>query len=284
MALRWPTVGSVLAVCEAVAGSLAALHSERIVHGDLKPANVVLRWSAQSGFSHQGRPILIDFESSQHFDPSTDHSISRAGTWGFIAPERYFANRPAPQSDVFSMSAMTGFLFVGRVGMYGSRAAGRIPLEIRNFLRKGLEIDVLARPSDASAWLDGLQEATARLESSVLKSTVDWPKNWLPTYDRMLTRTLPSALALDRPATSRVTEDLESIAQIAVDAVSTLTHNHALEFFVRYLKSGLTLNDFARNEQVSVGRASDILEEAYDTVSKAILNEVDQTHARAISE
>lgn len=125
-----PVIGSVsvwLDLAVKMARTLAWLHEEaRIVHGDLKPANVVLRPLTddhKGGFQFQ--PLLIDFSSSQRLDTNeiTENTLS-AVTTEYTAPEllsssvlRNPRSCATPASDVFSLAvtllvAATGELLV----------------------------------------------------------------------------------------------------------------------------------------------------------------------------
>src|SRR5581483_4606150 len=64
------------------------MHDPPVIHGDIKPANLVL--------SHGGRVVLVDFGVS-----SSPLAVSkRAGTPGFVAPELAAGDAPTRASDV----------------------------------------------------------------------------------------------------------------------------------------------------------------------------------------
>jgi WD40 repeat protein/class 3 adenylate cyclase len=76
-------------------------HDPPVIHGDVKPANLVL--------TEHGRIVVVDFGIA-----STGDGIARAGTPGFIAPEVAAGEAPTRASDVYSL-AMTAFtLLTGR--------------------------------------------------------------------------------------------------------------------------------------------------------------------------
>jgi eukaryotic-like serine/threonine-protein kinase len=70
-------------------------HNPSVVHGDVKPANLIL--------TEHGRIVLVDFGIA-----STGDRVVRAGTPGFTAPEVAAGGPPTRSSDVFSL-AMTAF-------------------------------------------------------------------------------------------------------------------------------------------------------------------------------
>jgi WD40 repeat protein/class 3 adenylate cyclase len=70
-------------------------HDPTVVHGDVKPANLIL--------TEHGRIVLVDFGIA-----STGDRVARVGTAGFIAPEVAAGAPPTRSSDIFSL-AMTAF-------------------------------------------------------------------------------------------------------------------------------------------------------------------------------
>ena len=70
-------------------------HDPPVVHGDVKPANLIL--------TERGRIVLVDFGVA-----STGDRVARAGTPGFVAPEVAAGEPPTRASDIFSL-AMTAF-------------------------------------------------------------------------------------------------------------------------------------------------------------------------------
>ena len=81
---------------ECLAG-LAALHREGIVHGDIKPANVMVK--------RTGNCKLIDFGSSFHLE---DPPLRATWTPRYAAVEVLEGERPSPLSDMASL----GYVFV----------------------------------------------------------------------------------------------------------------------------------------------------------------------------
>lgn len=95
-----------LALCSA----LAAVHSEGVVHRDVKPANVLL---APSG------PVLVDFGIARAED---EERLTRtglaAGTVAFLAPEVLEGGEPSAAQDVYGLSATLAFAATGRLGAH----------------------------------------------------------------------------------------------------------------------------------------------------------------------
>jgi tetratricopeptide (TPR) repeat protein len=91
-----------------VADALDHLHRNRVVHGDIKPDNLLLD---EVGW----RLKLTDFGTSRRL---TDHLIStprQGGAWAYQAPEVHQANQRGAVSDLFSVGAVLYHVTTGRL-------------------------------------------------------------------------------------------------------------------------------------------------------------------------
>jgi len=95
-----------------VARALQAVHAARIVHGDVKPHNVLV--------GDDDHAKLTDFGSSDAAESEVTVSDCTLvpGTPGYVAPEVADGQSPSPASDVFSLGA-TLFAAVEGVSPYG---------------------------------------------------------------------------------------------------------------------------------------------------------------------
>ncbi len=102
-ARRTALVGRVFAQ---LADALAYLHAGGLVHGDLKPANVLM--------AEDERPVLVDFELAHRVDPRRS-SGRFSGTFAYAAPELLHGSPPTPGSDWFAFGVLLFEALVGEL-------------------------------------------------------------------------------------------------------------------------------------------------------------------------
>lgn len=101
--------------------ALGHLHGEGLVHGDLKPDNVVAHFA--------GHPVLVDFGLTFCFAQASGREAlalrGRVGTPEYMAPEQWITGRIDARTDLYALGCMAFELFAGRPPYAGDREAQR---------------------------------------------------------------------------------------------------------------------------------------------------------------
>lgn len=163
-----------------VAEGLSALHRENLVHGDIKPANIVL--------DRDGNAKLVDFGLSgmtRH-----DGQGNFIGTPFFIAPELLQGVDDTHQSDLYSLGATLYYLLSGRLTHEGETPSEilkarltqkPVPLDqharhispaTRRLIMRMIEPSPAKRPANSEIVAAEIREALALLEASLQSAGV----------------------------------------------------------------------------------------------------------------
>lgn len=97
--------GAVVALVAPLADALDSAHRRGIVHGDVKPANVVL--------TSEGDPLLVDLGLARLMRSVEGAEGGLAGTDGFIDPDLLAGGERGPHNDVFALGALVRALTFG---------------------------------------------------------------------------------------------------------------------------------------------------------------------------
>ncbi|MDH3403562.1 MAG: serine/threonine protein kinase [Acidobacteriota bacterium] len=99
-------IDETLAVARAIAAALAAAHGESLVHGDLKPSNVML--------ARDGAIKVADFGTSRLMRRTVESDDRLMGTPGYVAPEVLGGRGGTQASDLFSCGVVIYEMLAGR--------------------------------------------------------------------------------------------------------------------------------------------------------------------------
>ena len=131
---------------------LREVHSNRLVHLDIKPANVYLR--------EDGVPMLIDFGAARAALGGSAADLPPTYTPGFAAPEHHGGHgHLGPWSDIYSVGACMYACVSGEppepaiarrpgdgLRMLRQRAAGKYSLELLSIIEACMRLDPEQRP------------------------------------------------------------------------------------------------------------------------------------------
>lgn len=89
-----------------LAGALAAMHADGVVHRDIKPGNVLI--------AEDGTAKLTDLGIARWSEATVTGGAYLAGTQGFLAPEVANGQEATPAADIFSLGATLFAAATGR--------------------------------------------------------------------------------------------------------------------------------------------------------------------------
>lgn len=158
-----------------VAEGLSAINRERLVHGDIKPANIVL--------DRDGNAKLVDFGLSGM--ARLDNNGNFVGTPDYIAPELLRGAHDSHSSDLFSFGATLYHLLSGKTPFEGDTAeavlkarlakpalplgkvAPLISVPTQKLVMRMLELHPARRPANSEIVAADIRDALARLTAPV---------------------------------------------------------------------------------------------------------------------
>lgn len=159
-------------LAKTVAESVALAHAKRILHLDIKPANVLL--------DDTGKPWLGDFGIAETMGPTASMS-AKMMTPAFTPPERVSGGKPGEQTDVYAVVALLFALLSGRQPYVTEDTASMLdvaraiqteplalewlgddtPQAVRNLVARGMAKDPSDRPRSAIELVGLLEDALA---------------------------------------------------------------------------------------------------------------------------
>lgn len=166
------TLDEAYSLLRPIISALAILHSRRITHLDIKPANIMIA-SRPDG---SPRPVLIDFGLSKHYkdDGSATSTINTQGFTDGYAPLEQYAGitKFSPSSDVYSLMACMLFCITGVTPPKATELAdstalarvmpGSLTPRVRQAAMHAMQSGRRARTPDGAAFLAEMDAAMAK--------------------------------------------------------------------------------------------------------------------------
>ncbi|NVM75467.1 hypothetical protein FHW83_001247 [Duganella sp. SG902] len=148
-----------------VVKGLREVHANKLLHLDLKPANIYLRTD--------GTPMLLDFGAARQTVNTDMPTLTPMYTPGFAPPELYAKTGMGPWTDIYSIGASMFACMVGsppqpadqrktedKMAGHFEKLEGQYSPELVGLVRWCLQVDPLARPQSLFALQKVLQAAT----------------------------------------------------------------------------------------------------------------------------
>ncbi len=162
---RTLSAGQVVAVLAPVADALASAHRRGLLHGDVKPSNIL--------FTSDGEPLLSDFGAARHLARSAVPGDPVTGTAPYLDPELLDGMAPGPGSDLYALGATCYEALLGVLPHEGStgeilRAAdvgrhrpvsdvGSVPAPLAELVERAISRNSSERPASVEEFADELR-------------------------------------------------------------------------------------------------------------------------------
>lgn len=244
-----PGLNTVLRVLEEIGGALAYVHTQSIIHRDVKPGNI--------GIDANKRFKLLDFGLLKYVEEGFDSrqgalTVAGWGSYNYGAPEQFFGGDVGPWTDVYSLGAVAYELLCGRPPVMNG-SVDRI-------------LEAMQRPAEPLPANFTRPEALERLVMSmVAKAATQRPQTMAAVLDEV--RTIRRALrrataeqgqATQAPAGQRLASQRSVTPVPRVTVIRTRRGDETRPADDRALAALNVLRDEARAAEVSPG---DSLEE-----------------------
>jgi len=124
-------------ITERILNALLYLHHHGVIHGDIKPQNIIIQPSNHS-------VVLVDFGLAMVRPGSSDKSIGYTPV--FASPEQIKGKTLLPASDYYSVGMLMVYALNGGKRMDKKQVPTTVPDPMTDFIAKLTKEDVLSRP------------------------------------------------------------------------------------------------------------------------------------------
>ena len=170
------TIKEFLSIAEQCAAALATAHEKRIVHGDIKPENIMLTPSGQVKILDFGvARVLPQQDETVPLGEAGSGGNAFGGTPSYMAPEVLLERQPDGRADIFSLGIVFYEALTGAHPFHGGSfvvTAQRILEKTPPPLRKG-------NPGFRQSWSESLRKCLQRIRTNAMPL----PPTCLSTYE-----------------------------------------------------------------------------------------------------
>lgn len=156
-----------------IAGALEYAHAHKVVHRDVKPANIIYDRDS-------GRLKVTDFGIACLTDNSKTRTRTVLGSPFYMSPEQVAGNRVDGRSDLYSLGVTLYQLLSGQLPFVGDSLAalmyqiahdkpaglrklrGEVPVCLARIVARAIEKDVDKRPQSGQAFVDALYDCAEK--------------------------------------------------------------------------------------------------------------------------
>lgn len=126
-------------ITERILNALLYLHHHGVIHGDIKPQNIIIQPKTHS-------VVLIDFGLAMVKPGSSNKSLGYTPI--FASPEQIAGKTLLPASDYYSVGMMMIYALNGGKRMEKKEVPASVPDPMANFIASLIKKDVLSRPQE----------------------------------------------------------------------------------------------------------------------------------------
>ena len=163
-----PTPWEAAALTEQLCRALAQAHAARVIHRDVKPANILI--------SSEGRVKVGDFGVARLAEGSTDGaSATIVGTPRYMAPEQARGRGATPATDVYSVGIVLYELLAGRPPFTEHVA---VELALRHLNDTPIRCPAGLRPGSSRSWPARWPRTRPTDTPMARRWPTPWPRPW----------------------------------------------------------------------------------------------------------
>ena len=162
----------VASIVRQLAAALDAVHEAGLVHGDVKPSNVMLT-SPEPGDPARWTVKLLDFGLARAVSAGDLTTAFALGTPAHMAPELLAGERPTSAADVYALAKLVYQMLTGRLPSHRARRpsllAEGLPESLDDTILSGLD-DAELRPHTAGAIAAAFEPTSGRRRAAAVVS------------------------------------------------------------------------------------------------------------------